>query len=70
MHCRYFESLPSLPALPARDVMISHTVQCTLTDIQYLAGSPTVELIGPGDSVLATEMNLTVMHTLDPLMTS
>ena len=48
----------------------SHTVQCTVTDIPYLAVSPTVELIGPGDSVLATDMSLTVTHTLDPVMTS
>ena len=48
----------------------SHTVQCTVTDIPYLAVSPTVELIGPGDSVLATNMSFTVTHTLDPVMTS
>ena len=48
----------------------SHTVQCTVTDIPYLAVSPTVELIGPGDIVLVTNMSLTVTHTLDPVMTS
>ena len=48
----------------------SHTMQCTVTDIPYLAVSPTVELIGPGDSVLATDMSFTVTHTLDPVMTS
>ena len=48
----------------------SHTVQCTVTDIPYLAVSPTVELIGPGDSVLVTDMSFTVTHTLDPVMTS
>ena len=48
----------------------SHTVQCTVTDIPYLVVSPTVELIGPGDSVLATDMSFTVTHTLDPVMTS
>ena len=48
----------------------SHTVQCTVTDIPYLAVSPTVELIGPGDSVLATDMSYTVTHNLDPVMTS
>ena len=48
----------------------SHTVQCTVTDIPYLVVSPTVELIGPGDNVLATDMSLTVTHTLDPVMTS
>ena len=47
-----------------------HTLQCTVTDIQYLAVSPTVELIGPGDSVLATDMSFTVTYTLDPVMTS
>ena len=47
-----------------------HTVQCIVTDIPYLAVSPTVELIGPGDCVLATNMSLTVTHTLDPVMTS
>jgi hypothetical protein len=67
-------------ALPAPEVMISpgdstvtagdsHTVQCTVTDIPYLAVSPTVELIGPGDSVLATDMSFTVTHILDPVMT-
>ena len=69
------------PALPAPEVMIfpgdstetagdSHRVQCTVTDIPYLAVSPTVELIGPGDSVLATDMSYTVTHTLNPVMTS
>ena len=48
----------------------SHTVQCTVTDIPYLAVSPTVELIGPGDSVLATDISFTLTHTLDPVMTS
>ena len=48
----------------------SHTVQCTVSDIPYLAVSPTVELIGPGDSVLATNISFTVTHTLDPVMTS
>ena len=48
----------------------SHTVQCTVTDIPYLAVSPTVELIGPGNSVLATDMSFTLTHTLDPAMTS
>ena len=69
------------PALPAPEVMIfpgdstetagdSHRVQCTVTDIPYLALSPTVQLIGPGDSVLATDMSYTVTYTLDPVMTS
>ena len=48
----------------------SHTVQCTVTDIPYLAVSPTVELIGPGDSMLVTDMSFTLTHTLDPVMTS
>ena len=48
----------------------SHTVQCTVTDIPNLAVSPTVELIGPGYSVLVTDMSFTVTHTLDPVMTS
>ena len=69
------------PYFPAPEVIISpgdstvtagdsHTVQCTVTDIPYLAVSPTVELIGPGDSVLATDMSFTLTHTLDPVMTS
>ena len=49
---------------------VSLTVQCTVTDIPYLAVSPTVELIGPGDSVLVTDISFTVTHTLDPVMTS
>ena len=48
----------------------SHTVQCTVTDIPYLAVSPIVELIGPGDNMLATDISFTVTHTLDPVMTS
>ena len=48
----------------------SHTVQCTVTDIPYLAVSPTVELIGPRGSVLATNMSFSVTHILDPVMTS
>ena len=48
----------------------SHTVQCRVTDIPYLTVSPSVELIRPEDSVLATNMGLTVTHTLDPVMTS
>ena len=48
----------------------SHTVHCIVTDIPYLTVSPTVELIGPGDSVLATDMSYTVTHTLDLVMTS
>ena len=49
---------------------VSHTVQCTVTDVPYLAVAPTVELIGPGDSVLATDMSFTVTYTLYPVMTS
>ena len=43
-----------------------------MADIPYLAVLPTVELIGPGDSVLATNMSFTITHTvtLDPVMTS
>ena len=48
----------------------SHTMHCTVSDIPYLAVSPTIELIGPGDIVLVTNMSLTVTHTLDPVMTS
>ena len=48
----------------------THTLQCTVTDIPYLAVSPTLELIGPGDSVLATVMRFTLTHTLGPVMTS
>ena len=73
--------LHHLSALPDPEVMISpedstvtagdsHTVQCTVTDIPYLAVSPTVELIGPENSVLATDMSFTLTHTLDPVMTS
>ena len=69
------------PALPDPQVIFSsenstvtagdtHTLQCTVTDIPYLAVSPTVELIGPGDIVLATDMSFTVTYTLDPVMTS
>ena len=45
----------------------THSVQCTVTDIPFLAVQPTVELIGPGGSVLATTL---MTHTLDPVMTS
>ena len=45
-------------------------MHCIVTDIPYLAVSPTVELIGPGDSVLATDMSYTMTHTLDPVLTS
>ena len=41
-----------------------------MTDIPYLAVLPTVELMGPGDSVLANDMSFTLTHTLDPVMTS
>ena len=74
--------LISPSALPDPEVMISpedstvaagdtHTVQCTVSDIPFLAVQPTVELTGPGGSVLATtDMSLMVTHTLDPVMTS
>ena len=46
-------------------------VQCTMTVIPYLAVQPTVELLGPDGSVLATtNMDLMVDHTLDPVRTS
>ena len=73
-------SLP--PALPDPVVMISPvdttvtagaplTVQCTMTVIPYLAVQPTVELLGPDGSVLATtNMDLMVDLTLDPVRTS
>ena len=48
----------------------SLTVQCTVTYIPFLTVSPVVELIGPEDSVLATDMSYTVTHTLNPVMTS
>ena len=48
----------------------SHTLQCTVTHNPYRDVTPTVELIGPGDSVLATNTSFTVTHTLDPVMTS
>ena len=47
----------------------SHTLQCTVTDIPYLAVQPTVELIGPGSS-LDTAVGLLVAHTVDPVKTS
>ena len=48
-----------------------YTVYCVATSTPYLAIQPTVELIGPGGSVLAaTDMSLMVSHTLDPVMTS
>ena len=73
-------SLP--PALPDPVVMISPvdttvtagdplTVQCTMTVIPYLAVQPTVELLGPDGSVLATtNMDLMVDLTLAPVRTS
>ena len=77
------KSLPPLPpALPDPVVMISPvdttvtagdplTVQCTMTVIPYLAVQPTVELLGPDGSVLATtNMDLMVGLTLDPVRTS
>ena len=77
IHC----SLLLSKALPNPEVMISqeystvtagdsHTVQCTVTNIPYLVVPPTVELIGPGNSVLVTDMDFTVTHNLDPVMTS
>ena len=42
-----------------------------MASIPFLAVQPTVELVGPGDSVLAaTDRGLTVTHTLDPVRTS
>ena len=77
------KSLPPLPpALPDPVVMISPvdttvtagdplTVQCTMTVIPYLAVQPTVELLGPDGSVLATtNMDLMVDLTLNPVRTS
>ena len=70
------------PALPDPVVMISPvdttvtagdplTVQCTMTVIPYLAVQPTVELLGPKGSVLATSnMSLMVDFTLEPVRTS
>ena len=47
------------------------TVQCTMTVIPYLAVQPTVELLGPDGSVLATtNIDLMVDLTLDPVRTS
>ena len=76
-------SLPPLPpALPDPVVMISPvntrvtagdslTVQCTMTAIPYLAVQPTVELLGPQGTVLATtNLDLMVGLTLDPVRTS
>ena len=48
----------------------SYTVECVVTDIPYLFVPPTVELIGPADSVLVTDMGFTLAHTVDPVMTS
>ena len=70
------------PALPDPVVIISPldttvtagdplTVQCTMTTIPYLTVQPTVELLGPDGSVLATtNMDLMVDLTLDPVRTS
>ena len=41
-----------------------------MTDNPYRDVMPTVELIGPGNTVLATDTSFTVTHTLDPVMTS
>ena len=48
----------------------SHTLQCTVTEIPHLAVQPTVELIGPGGSLVATAVGLLVAHTVDPVKTS
>ena len=48
----------------------TYRVQCTMTISSDLEVLPTVQLIGPGDIVFATAMNPTLIHTLDPVMTS
>ena len=46
----------------------AHTLQCTVTEIPHLAVQPTVELIGPGGSLVT--MDVMVTHTVDPVRTS
>ena len=50
----------------------SHTLQCTVTEIPHLAVRPTVELTGPGGSLVTTAMGLMVNNTahVDPVRTS
>ena len=68
-------------ALPMPEIMISpetsrviaggtHTVQCIMTGISYLAVPPTLELRRAGGIMLATNVGFSVTHTLDPVMTS
>ena len=82
LHLKFlYNSLLLHSTLPAPEVTISpgdsivtagvsHTVQCTVTYIPFLAVSLNVELIGPGDIVLAIGMSFTLTHTLYPVMTS
>ena len=68
--------------LPAPEVMVFPQIpiqtaggrlilQCTMSSIPFLAVSPTVELIGPGGTLLAaTDRSLTAILMLDPVQTS
>jgi hypothetical protein len=46
------------------------TLECSVTVVPHLTSTPRVELSGPGDVVLATGTNLTLTHTLDPVLVS
>ena len=41
-----------------------------MTVVPHLIATPRVELSGPGDVVLASSTNLTLTHTLDPVLVS
>ena len=68
------------PALPQPEVEITApptviagsklTLECSVTVVPHLTSTPRVELSGPGDVVLATGTNLTLTHTLDPVLVS
>lgn len=46
------------------------TLKCSVTVVPHLTATPRVELSGPGDIVLASGTNLTLTHTLDPVLVS
>ena len=76
MYSAYLSLSTDLPAPGVASVVDStvtsgdsHTLQCTVTEIQHLAVQPTVELIGPGGS-LDTAVGLILTHTVDPVKTS
>ena len=68
------------PALPQPEVEIMApstviagsklTLECSVTVVPHLTSTPRVELSGPEDVVLATGTNLTLTHTLDPVLVS